>query len=98
MALLGSGFRTGVTSVFHHVASGAQAEDHPQLLTSSIATAGDQNGQHFATNFNQEIKSRSDCARRGHWETASGFGDPGDGPQGRIRIPEAFVRPPGTVH
>ncbi len=66
MALLGSGFDPGVTSVFamwlkkHHFA---------RIDTIDILDCnGGDHGQHFATNFNPEINIREVTAPARHWE------------------------------
>lgn len=66
MALLGSGFDPGVTSVFtmwlkkHHFA---------RIDTLDILDCnGGDHGQHFATNFNPEINIREVTAPARHWE------------------------------
>jgi saccharopine dehydrogenase (NAD+, L-lysine-forming) len=66
MALLGSGFDPGVTSVF--------ATYIKKHLLDSIETLdildcnGGDHGQHFATNFNPEINIREVTAPSRHWE------------------------------
>ncbi|VAV90447.1 Carboxynorspermidine synthase [hydrothermal vent metagenome] len=66
MALLGSGFDPGVTSVFscwlkkHHF-------DRIDTLDILDCNGGD-HGQHFATNFNPEINIREVTANSRHWE------------------------------
>ena len=66
MALLGSGFDPGVTSVFatylkkHHL-------DRIETLDILDCNGGD-HGQHFATNFNPEINIREVTAVARHWE------------------------------
>lgn len=66
MALLGSGFDPGVTSVFasylkkHHL-------DRIDTLDILDCNGGD-HGQHFATNFNPEINIREVTAVARHWE------------------------------
>jgi len=66
MALLGSGFDPGVTSVFatylkkHHL-------DGIDTLDILDCNGGD-HGQHFATNFNPEINIREVTAVARHWE------------------------------
>ncbi|MGE4431649.1 MAG: saccharopine dehydrogenase family protein [Sphingobium sp.] len=66
MALLGSGFDPGVTSVFaaylkkHHL-------DRIDTLDILDCNGGD-HGQHFATNFNPEINIREVTAPARHWE------------------------------
>ncbi|MEO9469254.1 saccharopine dehydrogenase family protein [Parasphingorhabdus sp.] len=66
MALLGSGFDPGVTSVFtcwlkqHHF-------DRIGTLDILDCNGGD-HGQHFATNFNPEINIREVTAPARHWE------------------------------
>lgn len=66
MALLGSGFDPGVTSVFtcwlkkHHF-------DRIDTLDILDCNGGD-HGQHFATNFNPEINIREVTAPARHWE------------------------------
>ncbi|CAH0355982.1 MAG: saccharopine dehydrogenase family protein [Sphingobium sp.] len=66
MALLGSGFDPGVTSVFatylkkHHL-------DTIETLDILDCNGGD-HGQHFATNFNPEINIREVTAVARHWE------------------------------
>lgn len=66
MALLGSGFDPGVTSVFtvwlrkHHF-------DRIDTLDILDCNGGD-HGQHFATNFNPEINIREVTAVARHWE------------------------------
>ena len=65
MALLGSGFDPGVTSVFasylkkHHL-------DRIDTLDILDCNGGD-HGQHFATNFNPEINIREVTAPSRHW-------------------------------
>ncbi len=66
MALLGSGFDPGVTSVFtmwlkkHHLKT---------IRTLDILDCnGGDHGQHFATNFNPEINIREVTAPARHWE------------------------------
>lgn len=69
MALLGSGFDPGVTSVFttwlkkHHF-------DRIDTLDILDCNGGD-HGQHFATNFNPEINIREVTAPARHWENGS---------------------------
>lgn len=66
MALLGSGFDPGVTSIFttwlkkHHF-------DRIDTLDILDCNGGD-HGQHFATNFNPEINIREVTAVARHWE------------------------------
>lgn len=66
MALLGSGFDPGVTSVFaaylkkHYL-------DSIETLDILDCNGGD-HGQHFATNFNPEINIREVTAPARHWE------------------------------
>src|SRR3546814_1542736 len=66
MALLGSGFDPGVTSVFttwlrkHHF----ERIDTLDILDCN----GGDHGQHFATNFNPEINIREVTAVARHWE------------------------------
>lgn len=66
MALLGSGFDPGVTSVFtcwlkkHHF-------DRIDTVDILDCNGGD-HGQHFATNFNPEINIREITAAARHWE------------------------------
>lgn len=66
MAVLGSGFDPGVTSVFatylkkHHF-------DRIDTLDILDCNGGD-HGQHFATNFNPEINIREVTAPARHWE------------------------------
>ena len=69
MALLGSGFDPGVTSVFttwlkkHHFA---------RIDTLDILDCnGGDHGQHFATNFNPEINIREVTAPARHWENGT---------------------------
>ena len=70
MALLGSGFDPGVTSVFamwlkrHKLASIRRLD--------ILDCNGGDHGQPFATNFNPEINIREVTARRGTGRTASG--------------------------
>ena len=69
MALLGSGFDPGVTSVFttwlrkHHF-------DRIDTLDILDCNGGD-HGQHFATNFNPEINIREVTAVARHWENGA---------------------------
>lgn len=69
MALLGSGFDPGVTSVFtcwlkkHHF-------DRIDTLDILDCNGGD-HGQHFATNFNPEINIREVTAPARHWENGN---------------------------
>lgn len=66
MALLGSGFDPGVTSIFtcwlkkHHF-------DRIDTVDILDCNGGD-HGQHFATNFNPEINIREITAAARHWE------------------------------
>lgn len=69
IALLGSGFDPGVTSVFtcwlkkHHF-------DRIDTLDILDCNGGD-HGQHFATNFNPEINIREVTAPARHWENGA---------------------------
>jgi len=69
MALLGSGFDPGVTSVFtrwlkkHHF-------DRIDTVDILDCNGGD-HGQHFATNFNPEINIREVTAPARHWENGN---------------------------
>lgn len=66
MALLGSGFDPGVTSVF-----AAYIKKHllDRIDTLDILDCnGGDHGQHFATNFNPEINIREVTANSRHWE------------------------------
>ncbi|MEO1044979.1 MAG: saccharopine dehydrogenase family protein [Pseudomonadota bacterium] len=66
MALLGSGFDPGVTSVF-----AAYLKKHylDRIDTLDILDCnGGDHGQHFATNFNPEINIREVTAPARHWE------------------------------
>ncbi|RXR30213.1 saccharopine dehydrogenase family protein [Sphingobium fluviale] len=69
MALLGSGFDPGVTSVFatylkkHYL-------DRIDTLDILDCNGGD-HGQHFATNFNPEINIREVTAPARHWENGA---------------------------
>lgn len=69
MALLGSGFDPGVTSVFtcwlkkHHF-------DRIDTVDILDCNGGD-HGQHFATNFNPEINIREVTAAARHWENGA---------------------------
>ncbi|WP_448502293.1 saccharopine dehydrogenase family protein [Sphingomonas sp.] len=66
MALLGSGFDPGVTSVFAtHIKK--HLLDTIETLDILDCNGGD-HGQHFATNFNPEINIREVTAPARHWE------------------------------
>ena len=66
MALLGSGFDPGVTSVF---ASYIKKHLLDTIDTLDILDCnGGDHGQHFATNFNPEINIREVTAPSRHWE------------------------------
>ena len=84
MALLGSGFDPGVTSVFttylrkHHF-------DRIDTLDILDCNGGD-HGQHFATNFNPEINIREVTAVARHWEN----GDWVETPAMSVKVPFNF--------
>ncbi len=66
MALLGSGFDPGVTSVF---ATWLKKHHFERIDTLDILDCnGGDHGQHFATNFNPEINIREVTAVARHWE------------------------------
>jgi saccharopine dehydrogenase (NAD+, L-lysine-forming) len=66
MALLGSGFDPGVTSVF---ATYLKKHYFDSIETLDILDCnGGDHGQHFATNFNPEINIREVTAPARHWE------------------------------
>ena len=66
MALLGSGFDPGVTSVF---ATWLRKHHFARIDTLDILDCnGGDHGQHFATNFNPEINIREVTAPARHWE------------------------------
>jgi saccharopine dehydrogenase (NAD+, L-lysine-forming) len=66
MALLGSGFDPGVTSVF---ATWLKKHHFNRIDTLDILDCnGGDHGQHFATNFNPEINIREVTAPARHWE------------------------------
>jgi len=66
MALLGSGFDPGVTSVF---ATWLKKHHFDRIDTLDILDCnGGDHGQHFATNFNPEINIREVTAPARHWE------------------------------
>ena len=66
MALLGSGFDPGVTSVF---ATWLRKHHFERIDTLDILDCnGGDHGQHFATNFNPEINIREVTAPARHWE------------------------------
>jgi saccharopine dehydrogenase (NAD+, L-lysine forming) len=66
MALLGSGFDPGVTSVF---ATWLKKHHFKRIDTLDILDCnGGDHGQHFATNFNPEINIREVTAPARHWE------------------------------
>jgi len=66
MALLGSGFDPGVTSVF---ATWLKKHHFERIDTLDILDCnGGDHGQHFATNFNPEINIREVTAPARHWE------------------------------
>jgi saccharopine dehydrogenase (NAD+, L-lysine-forming) len=66
MALLGSGFDPGVTSVF---ATYLKKHHFERIDTLDILDCnGGDHGQHFATNFNPEINIREVTAPARHWE------------------------------
>lgn len=66
MALLGSGFDPGVTSVFTSYTK-KHLLDRIDTLDILDCNGGD-HGQHFATNFNPEINIREVTAPSRHWE------------------------------
>ncbi len=66
MALLGSGFDPGVTSVFASYIK-KHLLDTIETLDILDCNGGD-HGQHFATNFNPEINIREVTAPSRHWE------------------------------
>lgn len=69
MALLGSGFDPGVTSVF---ASYLKKHYLDRIDTLDILDCnGGDHGQHFATNFNPEINIREVTAPARHWENGA---------------------------
>lgn len=69
MALLGSGFDPGVTSVFAtHIRK--HLLDRIDTLDILDCNGGD-HGQHFATNFNPEINIREITAPARHWENGA---------------------------
>ncbi|MEP6175944.1 MAG: saccharopine dehydrogenase family protein, partial [Parasphingorhabdus sp.] len=66
MALLGSGFDPGVTSIF---TSWLKKHHFDRIDTVDILDCnGGDHGQHFATNFNPEINIREVTAVARHWE------------------------------
>src|SRR3546814_7514675 len=66
MALLGSGFDPGVTSVF---TMWLKKHKLRTIRTLDILDCnGGDHGQHFATNFNPEINIREVTAPARHWE------------------------------
>lgn len=66
MALLGSGFDPGVTSIF---TSWLKKHHFDRIDTVDILDCnGGDHGQHFATNFNPEINIREVTAPARHWE------------------------------
>ena len=66
MALLGSGFDPGVTSVFTMWLKKHRLKTIRQL--DILDCNGGDHGQHFATNFNPEINIREVTAPARHWE------------------------------
>ncbi len=66
MALLGSGFDPGVTSVFTMWLKKHKLKTIRQL--DILDCNGGDHGQHFATNFNPEINIREITAPARHWE------------------------------
>lgn len=69
MALLGSGFDPGVTSVF---AMWLKKHRLKTIRTLDILDCnGGDHGQHFATNFNPEINIREVTAPARHWENGA---------------------------
>ena len=66
MALLGSGFDPGVTSVFAMWLKKHKLKTIRQL--DILDCNGGDHGQHFATNFNPEINIREVTAPARHWE------------------------------
>ncbi|HEU4820823.1 MAG TPA: saccharopine dehydrogenase NADP-binding domain-containing protein, partial [Qipengyuania sp.] len=66
MALLGSGFDPGVTSVFTMWLKKHKLKTIRQL--DILDCNGGDHGQHFATNFNPEINIREVTAPARHWE------------------------------
>lgn len=69
MALLGSGFDPGVTSVF---AMWLKKHHFTRIDTIDILDCnGGDHGQHFATNFNPEINIREVTAPARHWENGA---------------------------
>ena len=69
MALLGSGFDPGVTSVF---AMWLKKHKLKTIRTLDILDCnGGDHGQHFATNFNPEINIREVTAPARHWENGT---------------------------
>lgn len=66
MALLGSGFDPGVTSVFTMWLKKHKLKTIRQL--DILDCNGGDHGQHFATNFNPEINIREVTAPAQHWE------------------------------
>ena len=67
MALLGSGFDPGVTSVFTMWLKKHKLKTIRQL--DILDCNGGDHGQHFATNFNPEINIREVTAPARHWES-----------------------------
>lgn len=70
MALLGSGFDPGVTSIFTMWLKKHKLKTIRQL--DILDCNGGDHGQHFATNFNPEINIREITAPARHWEKRSG--------------------------
>lgn len=69
MALLGSGFDPGVTSIF---ISWLKKHHFDRIDTVDILDCnGGDHGQHFATNFNPEINIREVTAPARHWENGA---------------------------
>ena len=69
MALLGSGFDPGVTSVFTMWLKKHKLKTIRQL--DILDCNGGDHGQHFATNFNPEINIREVTAPARHWENGA---------------------------
>ena len=69
MALLGSGFDPGVTSVFTMWLKKHKLKTIRQL--DILDCNGGDHGQHFATNFNPEINIREITAPARHWENGA---------------------------
>jgi saccharopine dehydrogenase (NAD+, L-lysine forming) len=80
MALLGSGFDPGVTSVFTMWLKKHKLKTIRQL--DILDCNGGDHGQHFATNFNPEINIREVTAPARHWEAGRLGRNPRDVEQG----------------